>query len=102
MNKKNRNDASYHPATGYGGRRSVVDVVRLEDDLAIGRHGQPVAVGQRQRPVIIQHRVEILDPQRVHRSIQHQPNVFSLLGFQRLPPQSRKNPVLNTTIFKPN
>ena len=68
-----------HAASGDGGRRGVVDVVRLEDDLAVVRHGQPVAVGQRQRSVVVQHRVEVLDPQRVHRTVQHDPHVLTAL-----------------------
>ena len=43
-----------HSASGDGGRRRVVDVVRLEDDFGTVGHGQPVAVGQRQRLIVVQ------------------------------------------------
>ena len=56
---------THHAASGDGGGRSVVNVVRLENDFAQVGHGHAVSVGQRQRPVVVQHRVEIFDPHRV-------------------------------------
>ena len=82
-----------HSASGHGGGRGVVDVVRLEDDFAVRRHGQTVPVGQRQRPVVVQHRVEVLDPQRIHRAVQDEPNVLSTFCSQRFAPQGRKDSV---------
>ena len=58
-------------------RRRVVDVVHLEDDLAVGSHRDPVSVGQRQLLGVVQHRVEVLDPDGVHRSVQYQPHVVA-------------------------
>jgi len=59
-------------------RRRVVDVVHLEDDLARGRHRDTVAVGQSQSLVVVEHRVEVLDPDSVDWTVQNQPDVFSL------------------------
>ena len=59
---------------GWGG---VVDVVRLKDDLAVGRHGDAISVGQSQGLVVVQHRVQVFNPDGIYWSIQHQPDVFS-------------------------
>jgi hypothetical protein len=39
--------------------------VGLEDDFAIRRHGQSIAIGQREGAVIVQDRIEIFNPERV-------------------------------------
>ena len=66
----------HHAVARHGGGGGVLDVVRLEHHLAVGRHGDAVAVGQRQRLVVVQHRVEVLDPDSVHGPVQHEPDVF--------------------------
>ena len=38
------------------------------------------AVGQRQQPVVVHHRVHVLDPQRVHVAVEHQVLALVLLG----------------------
>ncbi len=50
----------------------------LKDDFAVGGHGDAVAVGQGQGLVVVQHRVEVLNPDGVHRPVQHQPHMLTL------------------------
>lgn len=69
-----REERHAHP--GYGGRRGVVNVVRFETQFGIGRHNDPIAVGQRQRLVVVQHGVQVLYPYRVHWAVQNDPAVF--------------------------
>lgn len=52
--------------------------MHLKDDLAVGGHGNAVTVGQGQGLVVIQDRVQVLNPDSVHRAIQHQPYMFTL------------------------
>ena len=68
----------HHAIARHCGWRSVVDVVHLKDDLAVGRHGDAVTVSQGQGLVVVQHRVQVLDPDGVHRPIKHQPHVLTL------------------------
>lgn len=49
----------------------------LKDDLAVGGHGDTVPISQGQSLVVIQHRVQVLDPDSIHRPVQHQPDVFT-------------------------
>ncbi len=65
------------------GRRRVVDVVRLEDDFAIGRHWDSISVGEGQSLVVIQNTVEILDPYGVYWAIQYQPDVLTCNGWRK-------------------
>lgn len=81
---------SYHSTSRYCGGRGIVNIMRLEDDFAIGRHWQSIAIGQRQRSVVIQHRIEIFNPEGVDWSVEYQPNMFASFSPQRLPPKSRK------------
>ena len=50
----------------------------FEDDLAVGRHRNAVAIGQCQGLVVIEHRVQVLDPDGVDRAVQQQPDVITL------------------------
>jgi len=50
----------------------------LKDDFARRRHRDAISVSQRQCLVIIQHRVEVLDPDCINRTVQNQPNMLSL------------------------
>ena len=68
----------HHAVARDGGRGRVVDVVHLEDDLTVRRHDDTVSVRQRQRLVVVQDGVEVLNPDRVHRAVQQQPHVVSL------------------------
>ena len=72
----------HHAVARHGGRRRVVDVVRLEDDLAVGRHGDAVTIGQGQRLVVVKHAVQVLNPDGVHWPVQDDPDVFTLYGGQ--------------------
>jgi len=60
-----------HSITRYCRRRRVVDVMHFEDDFARGRHRDSIAVRQRQSLVVVQHRVEVLDPDCVDRAVQN-------------------------------
>ena len=51
--------------------------MHLEHDLAVGRHRDAISVGQRQLLGVVEHRVEVLDPDGVDRAIQHQPHVVA-------------------------
>ena len=62
----------HHAVPRYGGWRGVVDVVHLKDDLTLRRHRDTVAVSQRQRLIVVQDRVEILNPNGIHRAVQDQ------------------------------
>ena len=67
----------HHAVAGHGCRGGIVNVVGLEDDLAVWRHGDAVAVSQCERFVVVQHRVQILNPDGIHGTVQDQPDVFS-------------------------
>ena len=75
---QNRTAHVDHSVARHGGRRGVVDVVYLEYDLARGRHRDAIAVRQRQSLVVVQHRVEIFDPDCVDWAVQNQPDVLPL------------------------
>lgn len=94
---------SYHSTSGYCSGRSIVNVVRLEDDFAVRRHWQPITVGQRQCSVVIQHGIQVFNPEWVDWSIEYQPNMFASFSTQSFPPQSRKNAVspksFNVSLF---
>ena len=49
----------------------------LEDDLTVGGHRDTVTVSQGEGLVVVQHRVEVLNPDSVHWAVQHQPDVLS-------------------------
>mmetsp|Transcript_82350 Transcript_82350/g.197524 ORF Transcript_82350/g.197524 Transcript_82350/m.197524 type:complete len:323 (-) Transcript_82350:85-1053(-) len=60
---------------GDGGRRGVAEALHLEHDAAVVRHGDAVVVGQRQDLVVIQDRVQVLDPNCVNGPIANDPRV---------------------------
>lgn len=74
---KHRRTHEDHAVAGDGSRGGVVNVVRLKDDLAVGSHGNPITIGEGQRAVIIQHRVQILNPDGINWPIQNNPNVLT-------------------------
>ena len=65
-------------SAAHGGQGRVVQVLRLEDGLHGVGHLDPVAVGQGQDLVVVEHRVQVLDPDGVHWSVQHDPRVLAL------------------------
>mmetsp|Transcript_44095 Transcript_44095/g.42770 ORF Transcript_44095/g.42770 Transcript_44095/m.42770 type:complete len:971 (-) Transcript_44095:205-3117(-) len=67
------------PASADRRGRSVVEVLHLEDHLGQVDHGDPLRVRQRQDLVVVQHRVQVLYPQRVHRPIANDPRVVAVL-----------------------
>ena len=67
----------HHAHARHGGRGGVVDVVGLKENLAVWRHGDAVAVGQGERLVVVQHRVQILNPDGIHGTVHDQPNKFT-------------------------
>jgi len=60
-----------HSIAWYSRRRRVVDVVYFKDDLASRWHRDTIAVRQRQSLVVVQHRVKVLNPDRVDRTVQN-------------------------------
>ena len=56
----------------------AMGIAYLKDNLAVGSHGDAVTVGQGEGLVVVQHRVEVLDPDCVHRAVQQQPDVLTL------------------------
>lgn len=50
----------------------------LKENLAVGRHGNTIAVGQCQGLVVVKHGVEILNPDGVDWAVQKQPDVVTL------------------------
>lgn len=74
---KHRRAHEDHAIARDGSWRGVVDVMRLEDNLAVGGHWNSIAISQRQRAVIIQHRVQVLNPDGINWPIQHDPNVLT-------------------------
>ena len=69
----------HHAITRHCRWRRVVDVVHLKHDLAAWRHGDTISIGKCQGLVVIQHRVQVLNPDGVHRAIQQQPDIFTLM-----------------------
>ena len=106
-----------HPIPRHRGRAGVVNVLRLEDQLAVDHHGKPVPIGQGQCAVVVLHtkvrkisdrislqchtfnshpyqdRVKIFDPEGIDWTVQDQPDVVSLLHFQCLPPEGGEDAV---------
>ena len=54
--------------------------MHLKEDLAVGGHRDAVSVGEGQGLVVVEDRVEVLDPYGVHRAIQQQPDMVSCTG----------------------
>lgn len=77
---KQRDPATHHAISGHRRRGRVVDVRRLEDDLAARGHRDPVAVSQGQGLVVIEDGIQVLDPDGVDGAIEDQPDVLSWNG----------------------
>ena len=67
-----------HSIARDGGWRGIVNVVDLKDDLTVGRHRDPVSVGQGQGLVVIEDGIEVLDPNSVDWTVQNEPDVVTL------------------------
>lgn len=63
----------YNAHPGDGGRRGVVESVRLEDEVDVRPEGDPPARRQREQPVVVQHRVERFHPLGVYVAVAHYP-----------------------------
>lgn len=62
-----------HTHTGHSSGGGIIHVVHLKHKLAGWGHGDTVTISQCQCFVIIQHRVEVLNPYGIHRAIQYNP-----------------------------
>lgn len=58
-------------------------VLWLENYFARRRHVQSITVGQRQCLIVIQHRIQILNPNAVDWTVEHQPNEFICTSFKQ-------------------
>ena len=67
----------YHSVTWHGGRGSVVNVVRLKDNLAVCGHRNAIAVGKGESLVVVKYAVQVLDPECVHRTVEDKPDVLT-------------------------
>ena len=67
--------------------------MRLKDNLAVWCHWDAVSIGQGECLVVIQHTVEVLNPNGIHWAVQHQPDVLPLFGLVRSPPQSGEDAI---------
>ena len=63
-----------------GGWRCDGEVLHFEHHVNVRRELDALTVGQAQHLVVVQHRVHVLDPQRVHRAVADHP----LVSFRRL------------------
>ena len=66
-------------------------VADLEHHLDVVRHGHAVAVRQRQDLVVVQDRVQILDPDRVDGPVGRDPRVVGVVPIAGLGPHGRKD-----------
>mmetsp|Transcript_13743 Transcript_13743/g.31845 ORF Transcript_13743/g.31845 Transcript_13743/m.31845 type:complete len:1547 (-) Transcript_13743:4516-9156(-) len=72
--------------------RRVVEVLGLEDELHVGDHGDAVTVGEGEELVVVEHGVEVLNPDGVHGPVENNPRVLRLL-LVRLAPQHGEDTV---------
>lgn len=68
----------HHAVPGHSSGGGVVDVVYLKDDLAVWSHGDTVSVSQGQGFIVVQHRVQVLNPDGIYRAVQQQPHMLTL------------------------
>jgi hypothetical protein len=50
--------------------------MRFKNNLAVWSHGDPVAIGQSQGFIIIQHRIQIFNPDGINWTIKNNPDMF--------------------------
>ena len=66
-----------HAVPGHCGRRGIVYVVGLKDDFTVWGHWDTITIGQGQGLVVVQHRVEVLNPDGINWTVQYKPDVFT-------------------------
>lgn len=62
-----------HAHAGYRGWRRAAEVVSLEQEVDVGPELDALSAGHGQQPVVIQHRVQALDPLWVDVTVAHNP-----------------------------
>lgn len=70
--------------SGHSGGWSIVQVLNLEHQFALIRHGDSFTVGKSQNLVVIEHSVETFNPNGIDGTIASQPDVefgFSIIAF---------------------
>lgn len=58
----------------------------LEYELDVVRHGNPVAVGQGEDLVVVEHSIEVFDPDGIHRSVADNPLLLARTELDKLVP----------------
>ena len=66
-----------HSVSRYSSRRRVCNAVDFENDLAVVRQRNSIAVRQRQRSGVVEKCVEIFSPDGIDWSVEHQPDVLA-------------------------
>lgn len=64
------------------GRRSELEVVGLKDKVDVVSEVDPLAIGQREEVVVVQHGIKRLDPLGVHVPVANQPRLHLLFSWQ--------------------
>ena len=62
-----------HGAAADGGGARLAQVVCLQQQSDAGRQTDPLAVDEAEQLRVVEHRVEVLDPERVDGPVEHQP-----------------------------
>mmetsp|Transcript_78729 Transcript_78729/g.197786 ORF Transcript_78729/g.197786 Transcript_78729/m.197786 type:complete len:473 (-) Transcript_78729:426-1844(-) len=75
----------------HGGRRGVAEVLNFEDNLAVVCHRDAVVVGKGQDLVVVQDRVEVLNPNRVDRAVTDDPSGLLDVAVVPLLPDRREH-----------
>mmetsp|Transcript_19771 Transcript_19771/g.49773 ORF Transcript_19771/g.49773 Transcript_19771/m.49773 type:complete len:666 (+) Transcript_19771:6027-8024(+) len=85
--------AVHHAVAGDGGRTGHLHVHRLDHDPHVRRHRDDFARSQTQLLVLVHHGVHVLDPNRVHRPVKHEPLPLVGLVPRELAEQNRDHAV---------
>lgn len=73
---KDRGTHENHSISWDGGRRSIVNIMRFKNNLAVWSHGNPVAISQGQSFIIIQNGIQIFNPDGINWTIKNYPDMF--------------------------
>lgn len=84
---RNINDSASRDGSG----RSVVEVFDFEHQLAVFSHGDSFSVSESKNLVVIEHSIEIFNPNSIYRSIANNPSVEFVGSLIGLLPQSGEN-----------